>query len=101
MVAKTVRGMPPESRPPLVIHPVMVATSGDPLLREGAMGTYERELFPLATLITPNMDEGARLLGEPINDLEEMRAAGQRLAEKYSVAILLKGGHLAGKPECN
>ncbi len=97
MVATTIRGIPPESRPPLVIDPVMVATSGDPLLREGAMGIYERELFPLATLITPNLDEGARLLGEPINDLEEMRAAGKRLVEKYSVAILLKGGHLAGK----
>jgi hydroxymethylpyrimidine/phosphomethylpyrimidine kinase len=97
MVAKKVGAMSPESRPPLVIDPVMVATSGDQLLREGAVEIYERELFPLATLITPNLDEGAQLLGERINNLEEMRTAGQSLAKKYNVAILLKGGHLTGK----
>jgi hydroxymethylpyrimidine/phosphomethylpyrimidine kinase len=83
-------------RVPLVIDPVMVATSGDPLLRADAIETYERDLFPLAALLTPNLGEASRLLGEPIVDLPGMRAAGERLRKKYGVPVLLKGGHLAG-----
>src|SRR5437764_8121957 len=61
---------------PLVIDPVMVATSGDLLLAEDAIASYERELFPLAALLTPNLGEAAQLLGEQsINDLPAMRAA--------------------------
>ena len=85
-----------KSAPPLVIDPVMVATSGDLLLQDDAIDCYERELFPLATLVTPNLSEAARLSGEPIADLEAMRKAGAKLAEKYGVPVLLKGGHLAG-----
>jgi len=81
---------------PLVIDPVMVATSGELLLEEDAVECYERELFPLAALVTPNLGEAARLLGEPIVDLEAMREAGATLAKKYGVPVLLKGGHLAG-----
>jgi hydroxymethylpyrimidine/phosphomethylpyrimidine kinase len=81
---------------PLVIDPVMVATSGDPLLQDDAIGVYERELFPLAALITPNLGEAERLTGRPIRDLTAMREAGEILTNKYGVAILLKGGHLAG-----
>ena len=81
---------------PLIVDPVMVATSGDLLLHKDAIATYERELFPLAALVTPNLDEAATLLGEPIRDLDAMRNAGQRLVERYGVAILLKGGHLGG-----
>ncbi len=81
---------------PLVIDPVMVATSGDPLLQEDAIGIYERELFPRAALITPNLDEAARLLDKPIGDLRGMRKAGEILANKYGVSVLLKGGHLTG-----
>ena len=82
---------------PLIVDPVMVATSGDLLLHKDAIETYERELFPLAALLTPNLDEAATLLGESIRDLDAMRAAGQRLVERYGVAILLKGGHLGGE----
>lgn len=85
------------SAPPLVIDPVMVATSGDLLLRDDAIDFYERELFPLATLVTPNLSEAARLFGEPIADLQAMGKAGAKLAEKYGVPVLLKGGHLAGE----
>lgn len=81
---------------PLVIDPVMVATSGDVLLHDDAIDTYERELFPLATVLTPNLNEAARLLGKPINDVAAMREAGEILAKKYGVGVLLKGGHLAG-----
>jgi len=82
---------------PLVIDPVMVATSGALLLRDDAVDAYERELFPLAALVTPNLDEAARLLGEPIADLQAMRIAGARLTEKYRIPVLLKGGHLSGR----
>ena len=81
----------------LIVDPVMVATSGDLLLRDDAVEAYERELFPLAALVTPNLDEAARLLGEPISDLQAMRVAGARLLEKYRIPVLLKGGHLSGK----
>lgn len=82
---------------PLVVDPVMVATSGDALLRGSAIQAYERELFPLAALVTPNLDEAAHLLGKPIRDLHSMRNAGSTLIRKYGVPVLLKGGHLSGK----
>ncbi|MEY2497424.1 MAG: hydroxymethylpyrimidine/phosphomethylpyrimidine kinase [Verrucomicrobiota bacterium] len=81
---------------PLVIDPVMVATSGDLLLAEDAIAGYEHELFPLAALLTPNLGEAARLWGQTIDDLPAMREAGQKLVKKYRVPVLLKGGHLAG-----
>lgn len=85
-----------DRRIPLIVDPVMVATSGDALLGAGAVAPYEKKLFPLATLITPNLDEAARLLGETIKDRQAMRKAVKALAKKYRVSILLKGGHLAG-----
>jgi hydroxymethylpyrimidine/phosphomethylpyrimidine kinase len=81
---------------PLVIDPVMVATSGDPLLQDDAVQTYEQELFPLAALLTPNLGEAGRLVGRLITDLEAMREAGETLEKKYGVPVLLKGGHLTG-----
>ncbi len=82
---------------PLVIDPVMVATSGDLLLRKEAVAVYETELFPLAAVLTPNLDEASALLGERIADLDGMRKAGQTLSERYGVPVLLKGGHLTGE----
>ncbi len=81
---------------PLVIDPVMVATSGDALLQEDAIRIYERDLIPLARLLTPNLNEASRLLNRPITDLATMREAGEALRKKYGVPVLLKGGHLAG-----
>jgi hydroxymethylpyrimidine/phosphomethylpyrimidine kinase len=81
---------------PIVIDPVMVATSGVQLLQDNAIEIYERDLFPLAALITPNLAESARLLGRPIENLAEMRIAVRELYERYRVPFLLKGGHLAG-----
>jgi len=96
-IAQTLRTHATRAAIPLVIDPVMVATSGDLLLRGDAIEAYERELFPLAALITPNLDEAARFLGEPISDLQAMRTAGARLTEKYRIPVLLKGGHLPGQ----
>ena len=84
------------TRFPLVIDPVITATSGDRLLESSAIELYESKLFPLATLITPNVDEAAKLLGQKIQDRQSMEKAARALAGKYRVSILLKGGHLAG-----
>jgi hydroxymethylpyrimidine/phosphomethylpyrimidine kinase len=83
-------------RIPLVIDPVFVATSGDPLLEPPAIETYEKELFPLASLITPNLDEAGRLLGTKIKDRQSMHRAGKELEQRFRTGILLKGGHLRG-----
>jgi hydroxymethylpyrimidine/phosphomethylpyrimidine kinase len=95
-VAQTLRAHAGKATSSLVIDPVMVATSGDLLLRDDAVEAYEHDLFPLAALVTPNLDEAARLLGEPIGDLQAMRTAGARLTDKYRIPVLLKGGHLSG-----
>jgi hydroxymethylpyrimidine/phosphomethylpyrimidine kinase len=79
---------------PLVVDPVFVATSGDVLLPAEAIEICERELFPRATVVTPNLDEGARLLGEKIADQQSMAKAAEALAQKYGTSVLLKGGHL-------
>lgn len=80
---------------PLVVDPVITATGGEPLLESDAVETYKTELFPLAALITPNLDEAAQLLSEKIRDRKSMERAGNELAAKFKTAILLKGGHLS------
>src|SRR5262249_41060325 len=76
-VAEALRGIENlrSRRIPLVIDPVMIATSGDRLLEAAAIDIYEDQLFPLATLITPNLDEAALLLGTEIKDSEQMETA--------------------------
>jgi hydroxymethylpyrimidine/phosphomethylpyrimidine kinase len=86
-----------EKLPPLVIDPVMVASSGDPLLKAGAISAYRRHLFPMATLITPNLDELALLTDSHPTSLDSMRDAGKQLTAMTGRAVLLKGGHLQGK----
>ena len=83
-------------RIPLIVDPVMIATSGDRLLEPPAVEAYETELFPLAALITPNLDEAAWLLETKIKDRQSMEKAVRSLAKKYRVSVLLKGGHLTG-----
>jgi hydroxymethylpyrimidine/phosphomethylpyrimidine kinase len=92
VVARTIRN----KRIPLVVDPVMVSTSGDVLLEPGAVQLYEQELFPIAALITPNLNEASELLGEQIRDRSGMEQAVRALGNKYGVAVLLKGGHLSG-----
>jgi len=83
-------------RAPLVVDPVFIATSGDRLLDPNALALYQKELFRLATLITPNLDEAAELLGEEIPNRRSMERAVRALAEKFRTNVLLKGGHLRG-----
>jgi len=80
----------------LVVDPVMVATSGAVLLKEDAIKAMVGRLFPLARLITPNLDEGAVLLGRKPEDRTELTEAALTLAGRFGTAVLLKGGHLRG-----
>jgi hydroxymethylpyrimidine/phosphomethylpyrimidine kinase len=86
-----------QNPPALVVDPVMVATSGDSLLQCDAVQACRKRLFPLATLVTPNLDEVHTLLGGTVTTLDEMHAAGEKLVAEYGRAFLLKGGHLRGE----
>jgi hydroxymethylpyrimidine/phosphomethylpyrimidine kinase len=83
---------------PVVLDPVMVATSGDPLLDADAVDSLRAKLIPLATLITPNLKEAALLLGEPEDRREKwMEGRAQRLLDLGARAVLLKGGDSDGE----
>jgi hydroxymethylpyrimidine/phosphomethylpyrimidine kinase len=80
----------------VVLDPVMVATSGDRLIAQETIGVLVNELFPLATLVTPNLDEAALLLERPLQDETHLEVAATELLRMGAPAVLLKGGHLAG-----
>jgi len=84
---------------PLVVDPVMVATSGDPLLAPDAVEAYRRVLFPLADVITPNTLEAQALTGLPVRTLDDARRAADALRQLGVRAALVKGGHLDGETE--
>jgi len=81
---------------PLVVDPVMIATSGDRLLSIDAEQVIRNRLLPLATLVTPNLDEAALLTGLEVRDVAQMERAGTVLLDSGAAAVLLKGGHLDG-----
>lgn len=79
----------------LIVDPVMVATSGDLLLENSAVAALKQELIPLADIITPNLPEGAALIGKPTPQNEaEMHGMIKELRQLGAQAVLLKGGHL-------
>jgi hydroxymethylpyrimidine/phosphomethylpyrimidine kinase len=86
-------------RLPLVVDPVMVATSGARLLKPSALRAMCDGLLPLATITTPNKDEAEWLLGNPIHDEEDLREAARALHRRFGCAALVKGGHLRGRSE--
>ena len=94
MVAKAVRDFGIER---LVVDPVMVSKSGDPLLKKEAKQTLIEELLPLATLITPNIPEAQELCQFEINSIEDMERACVEIRSMGCKAVLLKGGHLKGE----
>jgi hydroxymethylpyrimidine/phosphomethylpyrimidine kinase len=85
--------------PPLVVDPVMVSTSGARLLNEDAVGALEAKLLPLATLLTPNMDEAAILSGREVREEAHLEPAARAIYERFGVPVLVKGGHLRGVEE--
>jgi len=82
--------------PHLVVDPVMVATSGDPLLEPEGIAALRERLLPLATLVTPNLHEAEVLTGRAVTTVAEMREAARALVALGARAALVKGGHLAG-----
>ena len=82
--------------PPVVLDPVMVASSGAPLLRPDAIGALKRLLVPRATLLTPNLPEAELLLGRRIAGRAALEGAAGELLAMGSHAVLLKGGHAPG-----
>lgn len=79
----------------IVVDPVMISTSGSKLLSDEAIETLKSKLFPLATIITPNLAEAACLSGLSIETKPEMVAAAAQIATFYQGYILIKGGHLS------
>jgi hydroxymethylpyrimidine/phosphomethylpyrimidine kinase len=79
---------------PIVLDPVMVAKSGDALLRDDAVEAILEDLLPLCTLVTPNLPELARMTGLPVGTEDERRTAAEALGK--TVAVLAKGGHAEG-----
>ncbi len=77
----------------IVVDPVMVATSGAKLISDDAIDTLKEKLFPLATVLTPNIPEAEVLSGLSITNEKEMISAAKVISETYHAAVLLKGGH--------
>lgn len=99
VIAKKLRQYQPEF---IVLDPVMVATSGDPLIEEEAISCLKSELLPLATLITPNIPEAAKLVDLlPPEDPQELDAFFDRLRCLDTSSILVKGGHFFSSSDSN
>ena len=81
---------------PLVVDPVMVSTSGARLLKPAALRLLSGELLPLATLITPNLDEAEVLVNRKLTSVEDLRVAAREIQHRFGGAALVKGGHLRG-----
>ncbi len=77
-----------------VLDPVMVATSGDPLLQADAVATLRDELIPSVRVITPNIPEAELLLGRPLKSQEDLPGAAKELSQDGRVSVLLKAGHM-------
>lgn len=98
-VAKTLRNL---NNIPIVLDPVMIATSGDFLLKANAINAMCEKLFPLAAIITPNLCEAETLLQKKITSREQMEAAAKKLSQFGSSAVIIKGGHFEenNSPDC-
>jgi hydroxymethylpyrimidine/phosphomethylpyrimidine kinase len=84
---------------PLVVDPVMVSKHGNRLLDEGALETMWLSLLPMATVVTPNMDEASALAGFPVVDRATMEEAGSVLAGVGPRVVMITGGHLDDKDQ--
>ncbi len=81
----------------VVLDPVMVAKSGDKLLQDEARDELVHRLFPLSSVVTPNVEEAKVILGREINSFDEMSDAGEEMLKTGAGAVLMKGGHLHSK----
>lgn len=78
---------------PVVLDPVMIATSGAALIAEDAVAAMKTQLFPLAILVTPNLPELEHLAGRTLRDTDEVAGAARALADEFGCHVLAKGGH--------
>jgi hydroxymethylpyrimidine/phosphomethylpyrimidine kinase len=99
VIAEVARLFRDHSLPAPVVDPVMRATSGDDLINDDAVSCLVADLFPLALLVTPNIPEAERLTGLTITDESGMRQAAGMIREMGACAVLVKGGHLAGRQD--
>lgn len=98
-VAETWRGLGLAETTPLVVDPVCASMHGDPLLHPSALATLRAALFPLATLVTPNLDEVRLLVGIDVVDNRSQRDAARALHALGPKWALVKGGHLRSAPD--
>lgn len=102
-IVETVAAALAEAGPdiPLVLDPVMIATSGDRLVDDAAIAAIRETLLPRAALITPNAPEAATLTGLAVTNADEQAEAGRALVAAGAGAALVKGGHLTGPIVCD
>lgn len=81
----------------VVVDPVMIAKSGDPLLQPEAIKTFINKMIPLAYLITPNIPEAEKLTGQKISSPTDVNRVVKQIADLGAKNVLLKGGHMGGK----
>ena len=98
-VAQTWQGQGLAGSVPLVVDPVCASMHGDPLLHPSAVDLLKRQLFPLATLITPNLDEVRLLVDVEVVDPGSQRDAARALHALGPQSVLVKGGHLRSSPQ--
>ena len=96
-IASTLKDYKQQHPCDIIYDPVMVSTSGRRLMEESCIENIKQELFPLCTLVTPNIPETESLLGHPLHDEE----GGVTLAQKYHTAFLIKGGHRKARQPAN
>jgi hydroxymethylpyrimidine/phosphomethylpyrimidine kinase len=97
LVRRVARAVRENGWGPLVVDPVMLSSSGHRLLSTEAEDVVRESLLPLASLVTPNLDEAAILTGRAVHDVPSMERAGETLLRFGAQAALVKGGHLAGE----
>jgi len=97
LIETVVAGLDAHALGPVVVDPVMVATSGDRLLDRDAESTLSDLLLPRATVVTPNLSEASILAGAEVRTPADMEAAAEVIAGRGPTAVLVKGGHLDGE----
>ncbi len=93
-------GIGREATAPFVVDPVAASMHGDPLLAADALAALRTELFPRATVVTPNLDEVRLLVGVEVTDRERQYQAAKALHALGPAWVLVKGGHLRDEPDC-
>ena len=93
-IADTLSSFP---RVPLVVDPIIAATSGDSLMQQGTLQVLVDRLIPLASLLTPNLPEAETLAGMSIRSAGDIHKVAQRILDFGCQAVLVKGGHASGK----